>query len=499
MVGDPGIRRLALRTVLGVFHGAAPPDSVRRLVDDGLAGFTLFAHNIVDREELPRLIGSLRAQRRDLLIAVDEEGGDVTRLAHATGSPYPGNATLGVVDNPTLTRRIYRAIGAELAAAGFNLNLAPTVDVNTAGNDGVIGTRSFGANPALVAAHAAAAVVGLQEAKVAACAKHFPGHGATRDDSHLGLPTVDEPLSVLRTRDFPPFAAAIGVGVKAVMTAHIRVPELTGADPATFSRAATGLPRAEYGFDGVMITDALEMAGAAATAGGVGAAAVRALAAGADLLCFGGEVDPELVEAVVAEIAAAVRQGELPAARLEQAAARTAALAAWTLDGSGIADPEPPDLGYQAAKRALQVEGAMDGLAGALLVQLESGFSIAEGRVPWGLLPHLADGAVDLVDAALISSEQLRQRAGDRPVVLVGRHVHSSPAARALIEKLAADHPCAVVEMGWPAAWRPSGVEAFVTTHGASYAHGAALAELLGLDRVSQLTPAPPPRTAPPV
>jgi beta-N-acetylhexosaminidase len=240
------------------------------------------------------------------------------------------------------------------------------------------------------------------------------------------------------------------------------------------------LLREEYGFDGVVVSDALEMAAAAGTAGGVGAAAVRALRAGADLLCFGADIDADLVESVLAGIGEAVSAGALPVARLEQAAGRNAALAAWTR-GAGGGPPEPPDLGYQAARRAVRIEGTLAGLAGALVVQLESGHSLAEGRVPWGLRPHLADGAVVQLDAAHTSSEQLRERAGDRPLIVVGRHLHRSPPARSLVEKLAANEACVVIEMGWPSSWRPTGARAFITTHGASHAHGAALVEVLGL------------------
>jgi beta-N-acetylhexosaminidase len=477
---DPGIRRLALQTLLAAFPGPTAPEWARSLAAEGLAGFTLFSRNITDPEQVARLTADLRARRRDVLIAIDEEGGDVTRLAHATGSAYPGNAALGAVGDPVLTRRVYRAIGTELAAVGVNLNLAPTVDVNTADDNPIIGTRSFGADPAAVAVHASAAVVGLQGARIAACAKHFPGHGATLEDSHLGLPTVDASLAVLRARDLPPFAAVVGVDAKAVMTAHIRVPELTGDEPATFSAAALRLLRDEYGFTGVVISDALEMAGAAATAGGIGPAAVRSLQAGADLLCLGAEVDETLCERVIDTISTAVARGDLPLRRLEEAVARTATLAAWTL-GEPTVEEEPADLGYQAARRAVRVEGTVGSLAGALVVQLESAHSIAEGRVPWGLRPHLPASAVVQVDAAQVTAEELRQRAGDRPIVLVGRHLHRSGTARSLVEKVAADHPCVVVEMGWPSTWRPAGARAFITTHGASHACGAALADTLAL------------------
>ncbi|MBC8994413.1 dihydropteroate synthase [Micromonospora chalcea] len=282
---DPGLRRLALGTLLAAYPGPVPPDWAVDLLADGLAGHTLFGTNIHDPAQVAASTAALRAGRPDVIVAIDEEGGDVTRLAHATGSPYPGNAALGTVDDPALTREVYAAIGAELAALGVTLDLAPTVDVNTADENPVIGTRSFGADPKRVAVHSAAAVAGLQSTGVAACAKHFPGHGATVADSHHELPTVDVPTAVLRERDLPPFAAVVDAGVRAVMTAHIRVPALTGDGPATFSRAVLhDLLRVEYGFTGAVVTDALEMKGAVLAAGGVGTGAVRALAAGADLL-----------------------------------------------------------------------------------------------------------------------------------------------------------------------------------------------------------------------
>jgi beta-N-acetylhexosaminidase len=481
MAADPGLRRLALATLLAAFEAHTPPDWAQRLVAEGLAGHTLFGYNVRDAAQLARLTAEVRAVRPDALLAIDEEGGDVTRLAHLTGSPYPGNAALGAVDDPDLTRQVYAAIGADLVAAGVNLNLAPTVDVNTADENPIIGTRSFGSDPARVARHAAAAVTGLQSAGVAACAKHFPGHGATVGDSHLELPTIDAGLDVLRERDMPPFAAVIEAGTQAIMTAHIRVPALTGDLPATFSRAVlTDLLRGEYGFTGAIVTDALEMRGAAGPAGGIGPAAVRALAAGADLLCIGGDVDAALVERVVASIVAAAGDGTLPLSRLGDAAHRCATLAAWA-GRSAPGHPGAADLGYAVARRAVRVEGSLDGFAAPLVVHLESGWSIAEGCVPWGLGPH-ADGTEEVrVDPATADPEALTGRAGTRPIVVVGRHTHRLPAARALVEALAARHRVAVVEMGWPSAWRPAGVSAFVTTYGASLANGRAAAEALGL------------------
>ncbi len=482
MAIDPGLRRLALGTLLAAFPGHAAPDWARTLLADGLAGHTLFGQNVSDPEQVARLTATLREARPDALIAIDEEGGDVTRLAHRTGSPYPGNAALGAVDDEDLTRAVYAAIGTDLAAAGINLDLAPTVDVNTAAENPIIGTRSFGAGAALVARHAAAAIAGQQVTRVAACAKHFPGHGATVADSHLELPTVDAPLDVLRERDLPPFAAVIGAGAQAIMTAHIRVPELTGDGPATFSRRTlVDLLRGEYAYRGVVVTDALEMKGAAGAAGGIPQAAVRALAAGADLLCIGAEVDRALVEAVAAEIVAAVGDGRLALDRLTDAAGRTAAMATWTMTPRSWPAPDA-DLGVAAARRAVRVEGSPAELGSPMVVQLVSGHSIAEGPVPWGLAPHL-DGAEQVeVTAAGASPETLAAKAGTRPIVVVGRRLYR-PASRSLIERLAATHAVGVVEMGWPSHWRPADARVFVTTYGASLANGRAAAEALGIAR----------------
>jgi beta-N-acetylhexosaminidase len=330
MTIDPGLRRLALGTLLAAFPGSTVPAWVADRLADGLAGVTLFGSNITDPVQVADLTATLLSVRPQSLIAIDEEGGDVTRLAHRTGSPYPGNAALGAVDDPGLTRSVHAAIGADLAALGINLNLAPVVDVNSTDDNPVIGTRAFGSDPALVARHAAAAVDGLQSAGVAACAKHFPGHGATRTDSHLGLPVVDASPSLLRARDLPPFAAAIDAGVAAIMTAHIGIPALTGSLPATFSSAVLqDLLRDEYAHRGAIITDALEMRGAIGAAGSLGRAAVLALGAGADLLCLGARIGPALVDDVVTEIIAAVTDGRLTITRLTDAAARSAALSAF--------------------------------------------------------------------------------------------------------------------------------------------------------------------------
>src|SRR5471030_2551827 len=294
--GDVGeLHSLALRVVMGAFPGPALPSWMSERLDAGLGSVCLFRSNIESPEQLASLTAQMHALGFDLLIATDEEGGDVTRLHALDGSPYPGNAALGMVDDLALTDAVARAIGAELFAAGIDLNTAPVVDVNSNRANPVIGVRSFGSDPMLVARHARAYVAGLQSAGVGACAKHFPGHGDTSVDSHLGLPTVHASLEVLQRRELAPFAAAVEAGALAVMTSHVLLPAIDALRPATLSPAVIRLLRDDLGFDGLLVSDALDMRWASAGRG-EHAAALLALAAGCDLLCLGAEKDAGLHE-----------------------------------------------------------------------------------------------------------------------------------------------------------------------------------------------------------
>jgi beta-N-acetylhexosaminidase len=476
------------------FPGTTPPAWLLRALEHGLAGVTLFGSNVDRPEQLAELTAVLRsATPAEPVIGIDEEGGDVTRLAHLTGSPYPGNAALGAVDDVRLTAAVYRALGADLAAAGINLDLAPSVDVNTTAGNPVIGTRSFGASTDLVARHAAAAVTGLQSAGVAACAKHFPGHGSTRDDTHLVLATVEGDLGKLRERDLPPFAAAIAAGTAAIMPGHLQVAGLTDGEPATQSAAALrGLLRGELGFTGVIISDALEMR-AVSGRDGIPEAAVRAVAAGVDLLCLGRDTSEEDYLAVVAAITGAVESGRLPEQTLEDAAerlrgfrdslARRSFGTAGQQSGPGPADG--PGIGLMAARRALRITGQPAAVTRPLVIEITALGNIAVGSVPWGLAPWLPEGSVIQVpsgagERAAAEVRDVLAHAAGRSVVAVVRDAHRDPGARELITKLLAERPDAVVvEMGLPL-WQPP-ARTYLATYGASRTSGQAAAEALGL------------------
>jgi beta-N-acetylhexosaminidase len=487
--GAGSLTRLADAILVPPFPGPAAPRWLLVALENGLAGATLFGPNVSGPKQLSRLTAALRAAAPEPVIAIDEEGGDVTRLAHLTGSPYPGNAALGAVDDVRLTRAVYRALGADLAAAGINLDLAPSVDVNTAAGNPVIGTRAFGDRTDLVSRHAAAAVAGLQSAGVAACAKHFPGHGSTRDDTHHVLASVEGGLARVRERDLPPFAAAIAAGVAAIMPGHLRVAGLTEGLPATQSPAALGgLLRGELGFTGLIISDALEMR-AVSGPDGIASAAVRAVAAGVDLLCLGRDQDEGDYRAVRAALTAAVAGGELPVARLEDAAARVARFRAalganGDSDDGSHGDTDGDGIGLAAARRALRISGSPGPVTDPLVIEVAPPGNIAVGAVPWGLAPWLPAGSVVQVPGGGARADrqvaQALAGAGKRTVIAVVRDAHRDPGAQGVITGLLARRPDAiVVEMGLPV-WRPP-ARVYLATYGASRISGQAAAEMLGL------------------
>jgi len=449
------LETLALRVQLPAFAGTTLPDDYADLLAEGLGGVCYFGSNTADGLwPVVELSTAIKAANPRAVIAVDEEGGDVTRLHALDGSPVLGPAALGAADDLVLTRDTGRAIGAEMAAVGINLDFGPVADVNSNPDNPVIGTRSFGTDPVRAAAHVAAWVTGLQEAGVAACAKHFPGHGDTAQDSHLELPTVDADLATLTERELVPFAAAVEVGIASVMTSHIVVPVLDAELPGTLSAPVLGLLRDRLGYDGVIVSDALDMAGASAGRG-IPEAAVLSLAAGADLLCIGPEKPAALVRETQDAIVAAVHDGRLTRGRLEEAVARIDRM----LDqlGEPTAYDVDADAQLDGARRALMVEGELPDLKGAEIVSVATAANIAIGEVPWGLAP----------DRLVAPGEPVL---GDRPVVLQVRDAHRRP-------EIEVDGAAVVVEWGWPGPY--DGSVPRICTRGYSRPGAAAVTELL--------------------
>lgn len=438
------------------FVGTTLPDWVADRLRNGLAGVCLYGENVESPAQVTALVGQIRAVKPDALVAIDEEGGDVTRLHYVEGSPYPGAALLGRIDDPELTAVVGRAVAGDLAGAGVDLNLAPVADVNSDPRNPVIGVRSFGADPELAARHVAAFVAAHEAAGVATSVKHFPGHGDTAADSHLALPVVDVPLDVLRARDLPPFRAAIEAGARTVMTSHILLPQVDPTGPATFSSRILGdLLRGELGFGGVIVSDALDMAGASAEIG-IPAAAATALAAGCDLLCLGTGGSPEQLDAIADAVAA------IDPARLEDATARVRALVASlrvppTRASWGIATDQLSD--------AFAVAEGTAPAPDAVLVVVETVANIAVGVAPWG--PAAAGATVRRITAGDPLPADLPSGA---PVIVVAKDVHRHPEVAALADLVRATRPGSlIVDMGWPSG------PVDVATYGASRGVGIAL------------------------
>lgn len=294
-----------------------------------LGGVTLFARNIEAPEQVAELNHDLQelSSELPLWVAVDQEGGRVARL-HAPFTAWPAMATLGRSGDETLAYRFAAALAAELRAVGITLDYAPVLDIHTNPANPVIGDRALGEDADTVAKLGAAIIRGLQENGVAACGKHFPGHGDTSVDSHLELPLVEHPPDRIRRVELVPFREAIRNDVAFIMTAHILVPSLDAENPATLSpKIVRGMLREELDFDGVILSDDLEMK-ALADHVAIPEAAVQAIAAGCDgvLVCRANvddrTQDAGVQAAVLEALVHAIEDGRIPYTRAEDALAR---------------------------------------------------------------------------------------------------------------------------------------------------------------------------------
>ncbi|HWV79611.1 MAG TPA: glycoside hydrolase family 3 N-terminal domain-containing protein [Isoptericola sp.] len=509
------VRRAVHGVLLPGFTGTTPPAWLLDAARDGLAGVVLFAHNTPDLATTAALTTALHDAAPDLLVATDEEGGDVSRLEAATGSSLPGAAALGAVDDLELTGAAGEALGRLLAAAGVDLDLAPVLDVDAPGNP-VIGVRSFGTDPAAVARHGVAFARGLQRGGVGTCAKHFPGHGSTTVDSHLELPVVDADLDMLRGRDLVPFAAAVAEeAADALMTAHVVVPAL-GPAPASLEPAVAALAR-DLGHAGPIVTDALDMR-AVSDGADVGEAAVRAVEGGADLLCLGtttGRDDEGLFRSAADALVAALDAGRISLDRLHASRRRTDSLvrrlrdrhtsAGVAVDGAAAARAQHAlaAVGAEVARRAVRAVGPAPALAGAPdVVDLRLRLDHAAGRTAqhvqravsarWpGAVAHpaLDDDGVDAL---------LRELSGctARPLVVVTREPVPGGDEHARLARLQRVRPdLVVVHTGVPAAgerWLaalPGGLPATVLACGTGRANAEAAAGLLSGAPAPHLAP----------
>lgn len=342
------------------FAGEEAPERIMKWVAERpLAGFTLFRPlNVKNPAQVRALTAELQALaakngRPPLLFAADQEGGQLVALGADT-THFPGNMALAAARDPDLTYRVGQAIGREMAAMGVHINYAPNCDINTNPNNPAAGIRTFGDDPALAAEMVGAMVSGLQAAGVAATMKHFPGKGEAKVDSHYAMPVIDHSRERLEQMELRPFRAAVAAGVKLAMTGHFALPILTEKPdlPATLSRAVMhDFLRHEVGFDGVTITDALDM-GALTQGAGQIIDVITAVRAEVDLLLTTNQ--PDVQERIYAGLQLAYGRGLIEDRHLEKSVARIMTLKQWAGQ-----QPQPPlDVVGCAEHRALEAEAA---------------------------------------------------------------------------------------------------------------------------------------------
>jgi beta-N-acetylhexosaminidase len=315
------LERLAARMVGIGFDGTSIPGEVDALIRRGVRFVIFFSRNVESAEQFAQLAADVkeRTAGEPLLTSIDQEGGRVRRLRESFTTVPPMRA-VGQADDEKLTYEIGKLLARELRAINIDQDLAPVLDVDTNPNNPVIGPRSLGATPELVARHGVALLRGLQENGVAACGKHFPGHGDTSQDSHHHLPTLNHSLDRLMRVEMPPFEAAIGAGVASIMTAHVIFTPLDAKYPATLSEAVLdGLLRKKLEFDGVVMSDDMQMK-AIADNYGFDEAIVRGARAGIDLfwVCHEHALQNRAIDVLIR----AVERGELSRSMLECASAR---------------------------------------------------------------------------------------------------------------------------------------------------------------------------------
>lgn len=310
------------------FDGSAPTAEALALIDRGVFGAILFTRNYVDRAHVSDLCAVLKSAggRRRVAIAVDHEGGRVQRFRGPGFTDLPTNRDVGGFAEGAEERAaaLGRLCAAELRPLGIDIDFAPVLDVDSNPANPVIGDRAYSSDPQVVARLAVAFIRALQAGDVAACGKHFPGHGDTDRDSHLELPRLDHDFERLHRIELPPFHAAVKADVASIMTSHILYPALDAERPATMSRPVLNILREELRYEGVVVSDDLEMQ-AIADHYPIPEAALAAAVAGCDLLlvCH----DHARQEAVIERLARAMCDGELPAERIVEAAARRVRLA----------------------------------------------------------------------------------------------------------------------------------------------------------------------------
>ena len=438
------VDRTILSTFSPGFGGAVVPEWIKPWLENGLGSVTLFASNTPNFEAAAHLIKELRSYNPDVIITIDEEGGDVTRLFVREGSRYPTPALLGQCDDEGLTYSSYNSMGTTLRELGVDITYAPVADVVAFENNPIVGVRSFGMSTELVARHVGQAVKGLQDAGVGACVKHFPGHGAVLEDSHHDLPHIKMGLAEYEKQHIFPFKQAINSGVAGVMIGHLIVEALDKKLPASLSsKVIRDYLRGVLNFDGLVVSDALDM-GAIGGPTKIHESALMALTAGADLLCFSGMGDQsQFVLSSFDWIKSALDSGSFSIESLEKSEQR---IVNWR-QGNQVKIQNSFSVDFKKLIQGFEVSGSVELEPGVInLVEIGTKPTIAAGDVSWGM--HRELRAVGIAcdihasDAETLSTKKL---------VVAFRDAYRDAPLLATLNRLYDRYPEAIfIDMGWP-------------------------------------------------
>ena len=438
------IDRLILSTFSPGFGGAVVPEWIKPWLENGLGSVTLFASNTPNFETASNLISEIRSYNPNVLIAIDEEGGDVTRLFVREGSRYPTPALLGQCDDEDLTFRSYSSMGAILKSLGVDITYAPVADVVAYENNPIVGVRSFGMSSDVVNRHVLRAVQGLQSSGVSACVKHFPGHGAVLEDSHHDLPRIKLSKNDYERVHIEPFKNAIASGVSAVMIGHLIAECLDPNLPASLSsKILRDYLRSELGFKGLIVTDALDM-GAIGGPTKIHESALNALTAGADLLCFSGMGDQsQFVVNSFEWIQSAFNRGEISEDSFIESSQRIGEIRVKNLESTKVEQ----NIDYKELISGFEVLGDVELSSSAInLVEIGTKPTIAAGDVSWGIHRELRSVGITCEihasDAENLASKKL---------VVAFRDAYRDGPLLATLNRLNQRFPDAIfIDMGWP-------------------------------------------------
>lgn len=447
------VRTLAAGAIASGFDGPTlSPETLAAVDELRLGGWIFFGRNVQTLVQTRALTDAVRARYpADLppILAIDQEGGRVARLRDGV-EELPAMMAVAATGDEGLARAAGEQLAFDLRRAGFNVDYAPVLDLALERMNTVIGSRSFGADPARVTRFAGAFAAGLEAGGIVATYKHFPGHGSTAVDSHLELPVVDVDEATLRARDLVPFERLLP-GARALMTAHIVTRAFDAENAATLShRLLTEVLRGEIGFAGVTFTDCMQMDAIARTVGSA-EGAVAALVAGADCVLISHAL--AVVREAIDAIERAVADGRLTRARLQEAYDRTAALRSRLASSLPLDAPAPhPGIGREIGRRAVTVvRGAPKGDAAGDVIASFQGATTegVQGR-------HTVHAPLDVPgveelraplepdEAATEALLEALARSGKRPVVLM-RRAHIYAAQARAIEAILRAHPDAVL------------------------------------------------------